>query len=175
MAESAPPAPAPSGLVLPVFLSSAGVLLALVLFAGLFLQPAAAAFTAAQAWVIESFGGFYMLAVAIFVIACVVLAFGRHGAVRLGRDEETPEFGNGSWFATLFSVGMGIGLMFFGVAEPVMHYAAPRPTPMATRSASARRGRRWSPTSSTGACMPGRSMRWSGWCWPISVSGAACR
>ncbi|NKE47345.1 BCCT family transporter [Roseomonas frigidaquae] len=126
MAESLPTQPRP-GLSRPVFFSSASVLLVLVLFAGLWPDQAAVVFAAAQAWVISSFGWFYMLAVAIFLVAAVLLAFGRHGAVRLGADDETPEFGNGSWFAMLFSAGMGIGLMFFGVAEPVMHYATPPP------------------------------------------------
>lgn len=121
------PSPSQSSICWPVFLSAGFVLLALVLFAGLWPERAAGTFTAAQAWVIQSFGWFYMLAVAIFLVAALLLAFGRHGGVRLGADDETPEFGNGSWFAMLFSAGMGIGLMFFGVAEPVMHYAAPPP------------------------------------------------
>ncbi len=126
VAES-PAFPSRSAICWPVFLSAGLVLLALVLFAGIWPERAADTFTAAQAWVIRSFGWFYMLAVAIFLVTAIVLAFGRHGGIRLGADEETPEFGNGSWFAMLFSAGMGIGLMFFGVAEPVMHYATPPP------------------------------------------------
>lgn len=111
----------------PVFGSSGLALLALVAFAGLLPDRAAATFTTAQGWVIEHFGWFYVLAVAVFVVFATVIALGRYGAVRLGADDEAPEFGNGSWFAMLFSAGMGIGLMFFGVAEPIMHYAAPPP------------------------------------------------
>ncbi|WP_191083032.1 BCCT family transporter [Roseococcus microcysteis] len=111
----------------PVFGASGLALLALVAFAGLMPDRAAATFTTAQSWVIERFGWFYVLAVGIFLVFAIVIALGRHGAVRLGADDEKPEFGTGSWFAMLFSAGMGIGLMFFGVAEPVMHYAAPPP------------------------------------------------
>ncbi|NKC29313.1 BCCT family transporter [Falsiroseomonas selenitidurans] len=131
MAE-APAIPPRRGLCWPVFLASGAVLLALVLFAGLWPERAAAAFSRGQAWVIGHFGWFYMLAVAIFLLVAIMLAFGRHGSVRLGADDETPEFDNGSWFAMLFSAGMGIGLMFFGVAEPVMHYATPPPGTLAT-------------------------------------------
>lgn len=109
----------------PVFLPSAGVLIALVAFAGFWPSQAASTFSAAQSWIIEHFGWFYVLAVAAFLVFTIALAFGRYGHIRLGADEETPEFDNTSWFAMLFSAGMGIGLMFFGVAEPMMHYANP--------------------------------------------------
>jgi choline/glycine/proline betaine transport protein len=139
MSEPAPLA-ARATLSWPVFLSSGGVLLALAGFAAIWPEFAATSFSAAQAWVIGHFGWFYMLAVTIFLALAVILAFGRHGSVRLGADDETPEFGNASWFAMLFSAGMGIGLMFFGVAEPVMHYATPPPgTTNASQSVGAAR------------------------------------
>ncbi len=124
----------------PVFLGAAGTLLALVAFAISTPETAAEVFRQAQDWVILHFGWFYILAVAVFLVFTLLLAFGRHGAVRLGTDDETPEFDNVSWFAMLFSAGMGIGLMFFGVAEPMMHYATP-PTgdPIAPRSIEAAR------------------------------------
>jgi choline/glycine/proline betaine transport protein len=66
-----------------------------------------------------------MLAVATFVIFCLGIAFSDHGRIRLGPDDSRPDYSYGSWFAMLFSAGMGIGLMFFGVAEPVTHFANP--------------------------------------------------
>nr|WP_255675807.1 BCCT family transporter [Deinococcus sp. 12RED42] len=84
-----------------------------------------AAATAAMNFTTESFGWYYLLAVLAFLIFCVYLAFSRHGSVKLGRDDEEPEFSRSSWFAMLFSAGMGIGLVFWGVAEPVSHYLTP--------------------------------------------------
>jgi choline/glycine/proline betaine transport protein len=63
--------------------------------------------------------------VALFLVFVVILAFSSAGAIKLGRDESTPEYSYGSWFAMLFSAGMGIGLMFFGVAEPLLHTIDP--------------------------------------------------
>ncbi|WP_210602850.1 BCCT family transporter [Brevibacterium oceani] len=68
---------------------------------------------------------FYLVATAIFVIFLCALALSRYGRVRLGKDHEEPEFSRTSWFAMLFAAGMGIGLVFFGVAEPVSHLNNP--------------------------------------------------
>ena len=76
-------------------------------------------------WIINSFSWFYVLAVAVFLIILAYLAFSDAGKIKLGPDHSTPEYKKGSWFAMLFTAGMGIGLMFFGVAEPVMHYVNP--------------------------------------------------
>src|SRR5690606_29755403 len=82
-------------------------------------------FGQAQAWITVNASWFYILAVAIFLMASVFLAISRYGDIKLGPDHSEPDFANYSWFAMLFSAGMGIGLMFFGVAEPVMHYLSP--------------------------------------------------
>ncbi|MXV19185.1 glycine betaine uptake BCCT transporter [Deinococcus xianganensis] len=91
------------------------------------LNPAGFGSAAASAvqFTTESFGWYYLLAVLGFLLFCAYLAFSRHGQVRLGRDDERPEFSRSSWFAMLFSAGMGIGLVFWGVAEPVSHYLTP--------------------------------------------------
>jgi choline/glycine/proline betaine transport protein len=86
---------------------------------------------------VETFGWFYMLSVAIFVVFALGLALSDHGQVRLGPDDSRPDYSYGSWFAMLFSAGMGIGLMFFGVAEPMMHYMTP-PTGIGGDVAAAR-------------------------------------
>src|SRR5690606_16353686 len=65
------------------------------------------------------------LAVALFLIFVVVLALSDYGRIKLGPDHSEPDYSYLSWFAMLFSAGMGIGLMFFGVAEPVMHTMNP--------------------------------------------------
>lgn len=76
-------------------------------------------------WVTDSFSWFYVLSVAIFLILLIYIALSAMGKIKLGPDHSQPAYSNGSWFAMLFTAGMGIGLMFFGVAEPVMHYVAP--------------------------------------------------
>lgn len=76
-------------------------------------------------WIIQSFSWFYVLSVAVFVIFLVFLACSNIGKIKLGPEHSSPEYGYASWFAMLFTAGMGIGLMFFGVAEPLMHYIQP--------------------------------------------------
>ncbi|MCO0597784.1 BCCT family transporter [Peribacillus butanolivorans] len=71
------------------------------------------------------FDWFYVGAVFLFLLFSIVLPFTRYGSVRLGQEKDRPEFKTGSWIAMLFSAGMGVGIMFYGVAEPVMHYSAP--------------------------------------------------
>lgn len=76
-------------------------------------------------WITTSFSWFYVLSVAIFLGVLVFLACSDAGRIKLGPDHSQPEYSNKSWFALLFTAGMGIGLMFFGVAEPIMHYVSP--------------------------------------------------
>ena len=109
----------------PVFITSALLTVCFVLFAAIYTELAGTLFSATQAWVTESAGWFYVLAVAGFLVFMVVLALSSHGHVKLGSDHSQPDYSYTSWFAMLFSAGMGIGLMFFGVAEPVMHYVSP--------------------------------------------------
>ena len=76
-------------------------------------------------WVTDSFSWFYVLSVAIFLILLIYIALSDMGKIKLGPDHSQPNYSNASWFALLFTAGMEIGLMFFGVAEPVMHYVSP--------------------------------------------------
>ncbi|OXY83180.1 BCCT family transporter [Oceanimonas doudoroffii] len=78
-----------------------------------------------QSWIGEKFGWFYMSSVAFFMLILAYCGFGRAGNLRLGKDNERPEHNFFAWGAMLFCTGMGIGLVFFGVAEPVMHYLSP--------------------------------------------------
>ncbi|WP_241233676.1 BCCT family transporter [Altericroceibacterium xinjiangense] len=109
----------------PVFFVSAGLILAFAVLGATFAEQAAVLFARIQAIIIEDFGWFYVAAVAGFLVFAVYLMLSRHGTVKLGPDESEPEYSYLSWFAMLFSAGMGIGLVFFGVAEPIQHYAAP--------------------------------------------------
>ncbi|AHF00528.1 choline transporter [Thiomicrospira aerophila AL3] len=109
----------------PVFFSSALLTLALVLYTIVFNDSANAVFSATLGWISAQLGWFYVLSVAGFLVFIAIIALSRFGNVKLGTEHSKPEFTNLSWFAMLFSAGMGIGLMFFGVAEPVMHYVSP--------------------------------------------------
>lgn len=72
------------------------------------------------------FGWFYLLAMFFFVIFILGLAFSKFGKIKLGPDDSKPEYSNISWFAMLFSAGMGVGLVFWGVAEPLNHFLGPK-------------------------------------------------
>ncbi|MGW7513998.1 BCCT family transporter [Streptomyces sp. NPDC054796] len=78
-------------------------------------------------WVLGNFSWLFMIAANVFLVLCLMLALGRFGRLRLGKDDEEPEFDNLAWIAMMFSTGMGIGLMFYGVGEPLQHYADPPP------------------------------------------------
>lgn len=79
----------------------------------------------AQAKIFKNFSWFYILTVSLFLFFLMILALSSLGSIRLGADEEVPEFSFISWLSMLFAAGMGVGLMFFGVAEPLSHYVDP--------------------------------------------------
>lgn len=72
-----------------------------------------------------AFGWFYLLTVLLFTLFCLFLAFSKYGKIRLGRDEDRPRYSFFTWVGMLFSAGFGVGLVFWGVAEPMSHFAAP--------------------------------------------------
>ncbi|MFG3423166.1 BCCT family transporter [Micromonospora sp. NPDC049460] len=78
-------------------------------------------------WVISTFGWFFVVAADAFLVLSVVIAATKFGRIRLGADEDEPEFSTLAWVSMMFSTGMGIGLVFYAVAEPIEHYAAPPP------------------------------------------------
>ena len=114
-----------STILIPVFLPS--VLVTTLLVVGTIANPelAGQAFSATLAYITRTFGWFYMLAVASFLVFIVSVAFSKWGDIRLGPDHSEPQYSFPVWFAMLFSAGYGIALLFFGVAEPVLHYASP--------------------------------------------------
>ncbi|MFJ4792025.1 BCCT family transporter [Kitasatospora purpeofusca] len=81
----------------------------------------------ALGWVLHNFGWLFVVAADIFLVLTVLLAFSRFGRIRLGRDDDEPEFSTLAWVAMMFSAGMGIGLMFYGVGEPLQLFATPQP------------------------------------------------
>lgn len=122
-----------------VVLPSLLVLGALLVLCGFYPQRADQLFGSAQAWVVTNFDWFYTVAVTGFLVFLVLIAWSRYGDIRLGPDDAKPEFSFASWTAMLFAAGMGIGLMYFGVGEPLQHYLNPpmqeAGTPAAAREA----------------------------------------
>ncbi|MBP0937074.1 BCCT family transporter [Streptomyces goshikiensis] len=102
--------------------------LAVVAWAALGKDSFDTASAAALAWVLANFAWLFVIAADVFLVMCVVLAISRFGRIRLGADDSEPEFTNLAWIAMMFSAGMGIGLMFYGVGEPLTHYLNPPPS-----------------------------------------------
>jgi choline/carnitine/betaine transport len=125
-ASPPPPESEPRPETLPVdkvtFGIAAAVVLAVIFLGAVFPDRFEAGSTAALNWVIANFGWLFIIAGNLFLVLAVYIAVSRFGNIRLGRAEEEPEFGNLPWIAMMFAAGMGIGLMFFGVAEPLSHY-----------------------------------------------------
>lgn len=101
---------------------AAGVILIIVLW-GIF-SPAtlSTVFDAALASITRNFGWLYLWVVLALVVFALFLALSRYGNLKLGSEDDEPEFSLGAWFAMLFAAGMGIGLVFWAVAEPISHY-----------------------------------------------------
>ena len=99
-----------------VFWGASAIAGALLLLALIAPSTSGLIFGAAQAWVIDTFGWFYVAAVAGFLLFVTVLAVGPTGRLKLGPDDAEPDFPYVSWLAMLFAAGMGIGLMYFAVA-----------------------------------------------------------
>ena len=114
-----------STILVPVF--APAVIVSFLLVVGTLANPTLAGelFADVLQFMTHTFGWFYMLAVAIFLVFIVGIAISRFGNIRLGPDHSDPEYPFPVWFAMLFSAGYGIALLFFGVAEPVLHYAEP--------------------------------------------------
>ena len=114
-----------STILLPVFIPAAVIMILLVIGTSINPEAAGALFSVVLNYITDTFGWFYMLAVAIFLMFIIVLAFSPYGNIKLGPDHGVAEYKFLEWFAMLFSAGYGIALLFFGVAEPVLHFASP--------------------------------------------------
>ncbi|MBF5052844.1 MAG: BCCT family transporter [Alcanivorax sp.] len=106
----------------PVFFISAVLILVFVIGTIIFPAEAKTALDGAKGWTIDNFDWLFMVGANIFVLFCIALIFLPVGKIRLGGKDARPDFSTLSWFAMLFAAGMGIGLMFWSVAEPVGYY-----------------------------------------------------
>ena len=98
------------------------IVFALVIFGAVWTDVAGGLFDAVKAFMVTTMKWYYLALVAGFLFFVVWLMFSRYGNIRLGKDDDRPEFGYFSWFAMLFSAGMGIGLVFWSIAEPMYHF-----------------------------------------------------
>ncbi|KAA1420066.1 BCCT family transporter [Mumia zhuanghuii] len=122
-----------------VFGVTAAISIAFVVWGAVGTESLSKAAGESQSWVITNAGWFYVLVASYFVIYVIWLAASKYGNIPLGADDVTPEFKTVSWIAMMFSAGMGIGLMFFGVAEPLSHYVSPPPGTAEPETAEAMR------------------------------------
>ncbi|MEV0545905.1 BCCT family transporter [Nocardia salmonicida] len=120
-----------------IFFATAIGALAFVAWGVLDDEGLASAASTAQKWVITNTGWLFVLTATAFVVFVIWLAISRFGRIPLGADDEKPEFRTVSWIAMMFSAGMGIGLMFWGVAEPLSHFVNPPPHTAAPGSPAA--------------------------------------
>jgi choline/glycine/proline betaine transport protein len=119
-----------------VFIGASSVIFALLLFALILPEFADQTFTQVQTLIVDNGSWFYVLTVASILIFVMYLAISRHSQIKLGPDHAEPDYSFSSWLSMLFAAGMGIGLMFFGVAEPLMHFLAPPTATPATIEAA---------------------------------------
>lgn len=109
----------------PVFYISAAISLFIVLAGALDGESFSQITSALLSFVSEKFAWLYLVVMLLFVVFCLCIAFSRFGSIRLGPDDSTPQYSTLSWFAMLFCAGMGVGLVFWGISEPLSHYVSP--------------------------------------------------
>ncbi len=103
-------------------IAAKGMVIAFVVFTILNVDFANGIYKAVRGWIETTLNWYYITAVLVMVFVCFYLMFSRHGSVKLGADDSEPEFSYFSWFAMLFSAGVGIGLLFWSIAEPIYHF-----------------------------------------------------
>ena len=108
-----------------VFIPSAFIIIAFIAITLIVGKPMEKVFTAIQDGISNNTGWLFILVVNFFLLFMIYLAFSKYGEIRLGGQEAVPEFKRSAWFAMLFSAGMGIGILFWSVAEPVFHFLEP--------------------------------------------------
>src|SRR5699024_7576058 len=109
----------------PVFTYAAIVVFVMVLFGVFMPDKFGSATGSVSAWITDKFGWYYMITMTFIVLFCLFLVFSPIGKLKLGKPKDEPEFNTISWLAMLFSAGMGIGLVFYGAAEPISHFMTP--------------------------------------------------
>jgi choline/glycine/proline betaine transport protein len=141
----------------PVFFPAAALVLAVVIWGIVSDESLGDATSYIFDNLVTGIGWYYVAIVTAFVIFALVVGISRIGDIKLGKDDEKPEFSNAAWVSMLFSAGMGIGLVFWGVAEPLTHFANPWP------------GRGDTPNEQAEAAMTTTLLHWGIHAWAIYV------
>lgn len=110
-----------------VTFASVFILTIFIVLTIMFKDQAASTADGMLAWISMNFGWFFILSANVFIVAAAFFAFSRLGRIRIGGNKAKPEFSTAAWYAMLLSAGMGIGLMFWSVGEPIYHYDSPSP------------------------------------------------
>lgn len=108
-----------------IFFVSAGLTIALLILFLVFQDWVGNAFGVGREWIVTNLGWFFIIGVTVWLVFLIWVAVSKYGRLRLGEDDDRPEYSNLSWFAMLFAGGIGTVLMFWGVAEPISHFSAP--------------------------------------------------
>ncbi len=121
----------------PVFWASAIIIVGLLILELINVKTAGTVFSAARLWICEYTGWFFVIVVNVILFYTIFLFFSKYAKLKIGGPDSTPEFSLLAWFFMLFSAGMGIGLVFYGVAEPIFHYVTPPPMGVAAKTVAA--------------------------------------
>lgn len=109
----------------PVFITSSILIISFIIFGAFFTETAGTLFSFLQGFIADKFGWLFIALVNVALILCIYLAMSRYGDIRLGAQTEAPQYSLFSWIGMLFSAGVGIGLIYWGTAEPLYHFMAP--------------------------------------------------
>lgn len=110
-----------------VFVVSLAITIIMAIWAVAFNANFTVVSNAAYSFLTNNFGWLYLMAMTAFVIFSIAIAFSKWGKIKLGPDDSKPEYSTVSWFAMLFGAGMGVGLVFWGISEPLAHFSSPIP------------------------------------------------
>lgn len=109
----------------PVFITSTILIVGFIIFGAFFTAQAGEVFSFLQGFITHNFGWFFIILVNVALVLCIYLVMSRYGDIRLGHQTERPQYSLVSWIGMLFSAGIGIGLLYWGTAEPLYHFMAP--------------------------------------------------
>ncbi|WP_201539868.1 BCCT family transporter [Psychrobacter sp. 1044] len=109
----------------PVFITSALLIIGFIIFGAFFTETAGVLFSFLQNFITDKFGWMFVILMNVALVFCIYLAASRYGDIRLGQQTEKPQYSLFSWIGMLFSAGIGIGLVYWGTAEPLYHFMAP--------------------------------------------------
>ncbi|MGP5175952.1 BCCT family transporter [Psychrobacter immobilis] len=109
----------------PVFITSALLIVGFIIFGAFFTETAGVLFSFLQNFITDKFGWMFVILMNVALVFCIYLAASRYGDIRLGQQTEKPQYSLFSWIGMLFSAGIGIGLVYWGTAEPLYHFMAP--------------------------------------------------